>query len=133
MQSLKPAIGVIQTLVPVLYCGGLIYYFVDHSGSLQNAMTSGLGSTLLGLGAIGLIFAVVLLVKLTIIFAAWRSSRPVGRGDPDASAKGDGFEADAVIARYMAQRTSDATPGSAARPPERGGPAKGPTFGRKIR
>ena len=45
MQSLKSVFGVIGALVPILYCGGLLYYFLDLSGSVHEAQTLGLGPT----------------------------------------------------------------------------------------
>jgi len=56
-EPLKSEFGVIGALVPILYCGSLLYYFLDFSGSVQEAETDGLGPTLLGLGAVGLLFA----------------------------------------------------------------------------
>jgi hypothetical protein len=69
MRTLNSAFGVIRALVPVLYCGGLIYYFLDYSGSVQDAETIGLGPTLLGLGAVGLLFCIPLIFKIVRIFA----------------------------------------------------------------
>ena len=59
MPTLKSVIGVIGTLVAILYCGRLLYYFLDLTGSVQEAETNGLGPTLLGLGAVGLLFCIV--------------------------------------------------------------------------
>ena len=137
MRTLKSGFGVIGALVPILYCGGLLYYFLDLSGSVQEAETDGLGPTLLGLGAVGLLFCVLLIVKIVRIFGGPRSPRSGGRGGPDSSTHDDegGFDADAVVARYMARRSAEAAPGSPAAPPahESGGPARRPGFGRKIR
>ena len=136
MRNLKSVFGVIAALVPVLYWGGLFYYFLDVGGSVQEAETIGLGPTLLGLGVVGLLFCIPLVVKIVRIFAGPRSPGSGGRGGPDASTHdGDGgFDADAVVARYMARRSAEAAPGSAAAPPAReGGPARRPGFGRKTR
>jgi hypothetical protein len=115
----------------VLYCGGLVYYFLEVSGSLQGAEAIGLGPTVIGLGAVGLLFCIPLIIKLVRIFAAPRSPGSGGRGGPGASTRDDDGEADAAIARYMARQPAQATP-PAARPAQGGGgPAKG--FGRKIR
>jgi hypothetical protein len=101
MQPLKSVFGVIGALVPIVYCGGLLYYFLDTSGSVQGAEAIGLGPTLLGLGAVGLLFCIPLIVKVVRIFAGPRS--PGSSMDDD----GDGFDADAALARYMARRSSE--------------------------
>jgi hypothetical protein len=136
MRNLKSVFGVIVALVPVLYCGGLIYYFLDASGSVEEAKTIGLGPTLLGLGVFGLLFCIPVIVKIVWMFAGPRSPASSGRRGPDAS-KHDGegaFDADAVIARHMARRSADAAPGSAAAlpAPGDGGPAGRASFGRKT-
>ena len=137
MRNLKPVFGVLGALVPVLYWGGLFYYFLDVSGSVQEAETIGLGPTLLGLGALGLIFCIPLILKIVRIFGGPRSSGSGGRGGPDASSHDDdgGFDADAVVARYMARRSAEAAFGSPAAPAAHrsGGSARRPGFGRKIR
>ena len=132
MRTLKSRFGVMGAIVPILYCGYLLYYFLDLSGSMQEAETDGLGPTLIGLGAVSLLFSIPLIMKVVRIFAGPRSP---GSG-PDASAGDDesGFDADAAIARYMAGRSADAAPNAPSAPPaHRGGPAKPSGFGRKIR
>ena len=137
MRTLKSVFGVIRALGPVLYCGSLLYYFLDVAGSVQEAETIGLGPTLLSLAAVGLLFCIPLIVKVVRIFGGPRSPGSGGRGGADASAlDGEGeFDADAVVARYMARRSAEAAPGSPAAPPARegGGPARRPSFGRRIR
>ena len=137
MRTLKSVFGVIGALVPILYCGGLLYYFLDLSGSVQEAEQDGLGPTLLGLGIVGLLFCIPLIVKIVRIFAGPRSPGSGGRGGPDASTHDGegGFDADAAVARYMARRSAEAAARSPAAPPahEGGGPARRPGFGRKIR
>jgi hypothetical protein len=134
MRSVKSAFGVIGTVGPILYCGGLLYYFLDLSGSVQEAKADGLGLTLVGLAAVGLLFSIPLLMKLVRIFSRPRS--PGSGGDADASTPdgNGGFDADAVIARYRAQRTAEAAIGARAAPPapESGAPARRRSFGRKI-
>jgi hypothetical protein len=135
MRSLRPVFGLIRTLFGVLYCGGLLYYFLNRSGSLQEAETNGLGPTLLGLGAVGLVFCVVLIVKIVSIVAALRAPRLGSGGGANGSARGDEdkFDAEAVLARYMAQRREEAL--SPATPPVQGGGglARRGSFGRKNR
>jgi hypothetical protein len=127
---LKSRFGVIGAIVPILYCGSLLYYFLDLSRSAQEAETNGLDPTVLGLGAVSLLFSIPLIMKVVRIFAGPRSP---GSG-PDASARDDEFDADAAIARYKAQRSAEAAPNSPSAPPVRegSGPARRPGFGRKI-
>ena len=132
METVKSVFGVLRALVPVLYCGGLVYYFYSVSGSVEGAQAIGLGPTLIGLGAVGLLFCIPLIIKLVRIFAAPRS--PGSGGGPDATRDDEG-EADAAIARYMARQSAQAAPSAPAARPARGGgaPAGRPGFGRKTR
>lgn len=130
MRTFKSVFVVIGALVPVLYCGTLLYYFLDISGSMKNAKSIGLAPTLLGLGVVGLLFCIPLALKIVRIFARPRSP---GSG-PDAPDAESGFDADAAIARYMAQRSPETVPGSpAVRPTFGGGAARRPGFGRRAR
>ena len=134
MQSLKSAVGLIRVLVPVLYCGGLLYYFFDiGDGSLEGVEAIGLGPTMIGLGAIGLLFCVPLILKIMRIVSGPRSP---GSG-PDKPVDDDktGFDADAAIARYLAQRSVEAAPNAPATRPARpsGGSTPRPGFGRRVR
>lgn len=136
MRTLKPGFGVIGAVLPVLYCGGLLYHFLDTNGSVEEAKTDGLGPTLLGLGVVGLLFCIPLIVKIVRIFAGPRSPGSSGCGGPDGSAPDGegGFDADAALARYMVQRSEEAAPEPPAVPPalDRGGRASRPSFGRRI-
>ncbi|HKU55121.1 MAG TPA: hypothetical protein VJP60_07135 [Rhizomicrobium sp.] len=129
MRTFKSVFGAMGAIMPILYCGSLLYYFLDLSGSVEEAKTDGLGPTLLGLGVGGLIFCIPLVFKIVRIF-----TRPPSPGSgPDAPGRDDGFDADAAIARYMAQRSAEAASGSpAARPAHQGGgTARRPGFGRR--
>ena len=134
MRRVKSLFGVISALAPVLYCGGLLYYFIDVSGSPHEAETNGLGPTLLGLGIVGLLFCIPLVVKIVGIFAEPRSPGSGGPGGPDASTHDRGIDADAVVARYIARRSAPAAPAAPTAPPasEGGAPAIGASFGRKT-
>ena len=138
MRRLNSVLGVIGAFVAILYCGWLLYYFLDLSGSVQEAETDGLGPTLLGLGAVGLLFCTVFIVRVVRIFGRPRSPGSGGRAAPDASTHdgdgdGDG-DADAMLARYMARRSADAADSPAAPSARKGGaPAGRPSFGRRIR
>lgn len=126
MRSLKSGLGVAGALVPVLYCGALLYYFLDISGSLHGAKEIGLSPTLLGLAVVGLLFCIPLITKIFRILA------PPPSPGSDAGSHDDegGFDADAAIARYVAQRS---VAGSPAAPLARkgGGPGRRASFGRK--
>ncbi len=132
--QLKHMLGVIGALVPIAYCGSLLYYFVDSTGSVEDAQLIGLGPTLLGLAVIGLLFFIPLSVKLVRLFTA--PTEAVRRSDTNGSkrdSKGKAeseFDADAVLARYMAKRSPDAAHGDA--PPPGAGPGTRSTFGRKV-
>jgi hypothetical protein len=131
MQTWKSVFGVIRALGPVVYCGYLLYYFLDLSGSVQGATAIGLGPTVLGLGIVGLLFSIPLIMKVVRLLARLRSPGSGG----DAPPRDDGFDPDAAIARYMAQRSTEAAPDAPDVRPARegGGPARCPGFGRKIR
>jgi hypothetical protein len=139
VRTLKSVFDVIGALMPVLYCGGLIYYFLvyDYGGSVQDAETYGLGPILLEIGVVGLLLCIPLIWRISRLFARPRSPGSGGRGGPDTPTGDDegGFDADAAIARYMARRSVEAVPSAPAVPPARegGGPARRRGFGRKIR
>ena len=130
--TLKSVFGVIRALGPVLYCGGLLYYFLDASGSVREAWTIGLGPTVLGLGAVGILFSIPLILKIVRMFARPRS--PGSGSGPDTPGDEGGFDVDGAIARYMAQRSVEAVPNApAVRPAQDGGrPAGRPGFGRRV-
>ena len=136
MQTLKSVFRVIGMLVPIVYCGGLIYYFLDLSGSVHEAEAIGLGPTLLGLTVVGLLFCIPLVVKIVRILVEPRSPGSGGSGQGASTHGGkEGFDPDAAVARYLAQRSADPTPGSSTTPPahDTGGPTPRPSFGRKIK
>lgn len=134
MRTLKSVVGVIGALVPIVYCGGLIYYFLDLSGSVHEAKGIGLGPTLMGLGAVGLLFCIPLIIKIVGMFAGPRSPGSNGRSGPGAPTHDgdDEFDADAAVARYMARRSAEVTTGSPALPPAHDGsrPTRRPSFDR---
>ena len=141
MRTFKSIYGLAQAIVPVLYCGYLLYHFLDVGGSVQGVQDVGLGPTVIGLGVGAVLFCIPLILKLVRFFGGPRSPRP--RGDaPDDGDEDDGAAAaDAIIARYMARQAAEAQseaksktqPGASfARPAQKsGGPAK-PSFGRKT-
>jgi len=107
--QLKSILGVIGALVPILYFGGLLYYFVDSMGSVEDAQMNGLGPTLLGLAVVGLLFFIPLSVKLVRLFTGSSSRATARRADANGSKRDDEgeFDADAVLVRYMAKRSTD--------------------------
>jgi hypothetical protein len=110
----KSWFGLVGAVLPVAYCGGLLYYFLDFSGSVGQAKAIGLGPTLLGLGIVGLLLCIPLLIRIVRLVA-----RSPGRDDDT-----NGFDADAVIARYKANQAA-----APERPVARERPAPG--FGRR--
>lgn len=109
MRTLKLWFGVIVALVPIVYCGYLIYYFLDVSGSVEEARNTGLGPTLLGLTIVGLLFLIPLVIKIVRLLSGPRSPGSGGRGGLDRPTDdGGGTDADAVVARYLASRPTEA-------------------------
>ena len=134
MRTLRSVFGVIGALMPVIYFGYLIYYFLDVSGSMHDAEQNGLGPILIGLGVVAALFGLVALVRTVRIFIRPREPRSGGDDGPDDSGPDDTFDADAVVARHLALRRAEAASGSApspAAPPARD--AKRPGFGRRKR
>lgn len=130
MRSMKSVFGVIGALVPIAYCGALFFYFANVGGSVQDAVTSGLGPTMLGLGLIGLLFFIPLVWKIVRAISAPPSKR--GAAAPEQEEASD-FDPDAVIARYLAKRAAEGHAPPTPLPPHDGGPTPPrPGFGRKI-
>lgn len=128
---MKSVFGVAGAVVPVLYCASLLYYFLDLSGSVQEAESIGLGPTVLGLGAIGLLLSIPLIIKVTRIFAGQRSPESGGAPSPDGQ---EAFDADAMIARYRTRQSAeDVHPPAAAAAQNGREPAKRSSFGRRTR
>jgi len=134
MEGFKSAFGMIRLFVPVVYCGGLLVYFLFISGgSLDIANLIGLTPWMLGFGAIALVFCIPLGLRLVQLFRR----RPPDGGD----GSDEGFDPDAAIARYMAsQRSVSAMPGTPVSRPaplkssgHQGGTAKPAGFGRRTK
>jgi len=129
MGSMKSAGTLIAALVPIAYCGAMVYYFFHvGGGSVQGIAAMGLGPTVLGLGAIGLLFMLPLVIRLVRLTAAPPSGHRTGVAVtlPEEEA----FDADAALARYLARKAEagDDAPMPMA---DAGTPAVRPTFGRK--
>jgi hypothetical protein len=129
---MKSLVGYVMSFVPVIYCFYLVHYFIHECGSLQEAVNNGLGPTIAGLSIVGLLFTIPILVKTFLVIIELRKPRtyrPDGGPPPDGQ---DDFDADAVVARYLAQRPSQVASGTAAAANGSGEPATGRrSFGRK--
>jgi hypothetical protein len=101
--KVKSVVGLIAALLPIGYCGGLIYYFM-RGNDLSGPVGQGLGPTVLGLGAVGLLFCIPLVFKL-LKLAAPPKPEPGARVVVDEE-PGSSFDADAALARYMARKAA---------------------------
>ena len=132
MRTVRNIFGLVGAAIPVIYCGGLLIYFANVQGFTGVPVGDALNPTMLGLGAVGLLFLVPLVLKiLRLVREAGAPPSGGGRVDglPPQSEHSD-FDPDAAIARYLANRPPD---GHGAPPPL--GPARPPAklgaFGRK--
>ena len=136
METFKNAVGLTRALFPVVYFSGLLFYFLDVSGgSIHQAWEIGLGPTILGLGFVGLLFCIPLAIRIVRILNGPRTPGSGGRASTHDDDDGDsGFDADAVVARYLAQRPVEPVPASPAprSVPKSTGPARPAGFGRRI-
>lgn len=112
----KPAPGpfaFIGALLPLVYFGGMIYYFSGvGGGTIQGIVDIGLGPTVAGLTIVGLLFTIQPLVMIFRLFFGTPSTARQGASASSIDAASDtGFDADDAIARYLAKRgTGDAEP-----------------------
>ena len=123
MREWKSFSSVTSVAAPVFYGVSLIYYFADFSGSLAEAEKFGLGPTILGLGAIGLLLSLPLLLRVIRTLARLR------RWDGADPAADEPFDADAAIARYKARQDPATSAPPARQPPDH--KRDRPTFGRR--
>ncbi len=122
--SFKAVFGVFGALLPIGYCGYLLLYFRDVSGD-KGPVETGLGPTMLGLGAVGLLFAIPLILKAARLLAG---SRPTASGGRELLAEESTFDADAALARYLARKAAQG--GHVPQSPPDAAPRTG--FGRKT-
>jgi hypothetical protein len=138
----KAVVAAIAALVPVVYCGGLVFHFINVGGSVEKSTDIGLGPTMLGLTIVGALFLIPVFFKVAKIFGGPRSPEPGPYGSTPGSE--GGIDADAVVARYLAQRSLEAAAGlsSSSLPPRPiqqhsspigVSPSKPGGFGRKTR
>lgn len=127
------ALKLIGALLPVAYCGWLFFHFLGFRGADGALLADGLGPTVLGLGAIALLFCIPLVFRLLKLIASPRAPVPEGRRSTEEVPVEAAFDADAALARYMARKATvaDTQPEAAPLPPS-GVPAPRPSFGRKI-
>ena len=103
MQTSKNWFGLVGAAIPVLVCGGFLLYFNQVRGAFGGLLDSQLGPTMFGIGAFGILFLVIFLVKLWRI-AGGASAPPGARAEAALKAEQSDFDADAAFARYMARR-----------------------------
>lgn len=138
----KSSMSLIGMLLPLLYFGGLIYYFSGvGGGTLQGIIDIGLGPTMFGLSALGLLFAikpVMLLIRFLAGLSGGATPAPSPRrnsADTDESLGSSDFNADDALARYIAKRNAAPVESdglSAARAePNVAAASPRPSFGRK--
>lgn len=134
----KSILKLVLALVPVIYCAGLVFYFMDVTGSVEGTWGIGLGPTVLGLGVIGLLFCIPLLLKLFRALSGPGAPKSDGQGGPTTPPRKhndeeeSGIDPDAAIARYMARQAAEAAvPAAASRASS--GPAKPGGFGQRNR
>jgi hypothetical protein len=135
VQSLKSIYGVFRAAMPVVYCGSLLYYFLGQGGSVADLKAIGLWPTVLGLGAVGLMFCVPLVLRVIRLLAGLRPPQSGSREPPP----GESFDAGAILARYKSRQPSEPALDVAAPPPVRrtaGVPRPStdsrPSFGRRM-
>jgi len=134
-------LGWIGMLLPVGYCFGLVYYFnrvEEQYPFLALGLNRDLVSTKFGLAVVGLLFCIPLLLKFVRFSAGLAAQSGPDRAagtskwhDDDDGSDPD-FDADAMIARYLASKAEQAEPAPAA-VPEPHSPARPvpPPFGRR--
>ena len=135
MGSMKGAVALIAVLVPIVYCGAMVYYFFGVGGSMQGVAAIGLGPTVLGLGAIGLLFCVPLLIRILKLDATTPSkpgARP--RFAANMPVEEEAFDADAALARYLARKAEagDEPQAVVAETGHAQSASARPAFGRKV-
>ncbi|MBC9033531.1 hypothetical protein IAG41_14135 [Sphingomonas sp. JC676] len=130
------AFKLILAFLPVVYCGWLLFYFLDQRGGNDGPVVEGLGPTVIGLGVVGLLFCIPLVFKLIRLVVTPRGPESDAR-HPDTAAPNEesSFDADAALARYLARKQAEAQ-GPSSSPasfsPQQDGAPQRPSFGRKI-
>lgn len=121
------ALKLILSLLPLVYIGWLIFHFTSFDGWSDGLLAGGLGPTVLGLGAIGLLLCAPVLYRLLKFAITPRG--PAASKQAEVPEESD-FDADAALARYMARKA--AGQGVEVPPEAPAEQAPRPVFGRKI-
>lgn len=121
MQNFGTGLKLIGALLPIAYCGWMVWYFTDMGGLDNPLISQELKPTIIGLGIIGLLFVVGFVFKLRGAFR--RPGSGENGGDPSSKIASRSDEpdsppdADAMIARYLARRDAEGpAPAAVARP-----------------
>lgn len=122
------AFKLILSLLPLVYIGGLLFYFTGFSGWSDGALAEGLGPTVLGLGAVGLLLCAPVIYRL-LKFAITPRGPVATKGSLELPEE-PAFDADAALARYMARKA--AGQGVELLPETPAAEAPRPVFGRRI-
>ncbi|MBB4096661.1 hypothetical protein [Sphingomonas kyeonggiensis] len=123
----------VLSLLPLVYVGGLLFYFTGFNGWNDGVLASGLGPTVLGLAAVGLLLCIPLIFRLLKLAITPRGPSESKGGDLEEAAESS-FDADAALARYLARKAAAGEPmpdPSQASFPQGDGQPR-PVFGRKI-
>ncbi|MEA3031364.1 MAG: hypothetical protein QOG13_2689 [Sphingomonadales bacterium] len=135
MRTIKSVFGLVAAAVPILYCAGLLLYFNRVRTASGGLLDSALGPTMLGLGVIGLLFLIPFVLRLRRLVAppAAPGSGSSGRRAKEAPQdERSDFDADAALARYLAQRPRGAPNLASPQAPQEGGrPVRQAAFGRR--
>jgi hypothetical protein len=118
MKTTKSFFGLVMAMVPILFIGGLLLYLNHVRYAFGGFLDKQMMPTMVGLGAIGLIFVFLFVLKFRK--AAVPPAPPADKvGDRVEAALAEGksdFDPDAALARYMARRATTPVP-PADRPP----------------
>lgn len=131
--NFRTGLAVAGGLIPIAYCGGLVWYFTDMGGLSDPLLSKELTPTILGLALVELLFVFGFGYRFRRFFK--RPPSPGGEDGHPPAMPYDGGEqdadaaTDAMIARYLAQRetTAPVAPAASAAPAS---PAA--TFGRRA-
>jgi hypothetical protein len=127
MRTTKSILGLIGALIPLLLIGGLLLHLNNVRNAFGGLLDGAIGPTMLGLGAIGLIFLGLFIWRIRRLAAPPAPPKSGGGTDDPPGGERSDFDPDAAIARYMARRAA----GGPSAAPGDGGPVRPGSFGRK--
>lgn len=105
--SLGKIVGVIGSLLPLVYIGYMLRHFIGVGGGTAEGIAwIGLGPTVIGLSIVGILFALPLIVKLVRAGSGLNRVPGAGNLKPGevSSPETIEFDADAAFANYMRGR-----------------------------